>query len=241
MSRRPWHSWLIRLTLGLGLLPLPLILAANASVPKNRAIILMGTGLFLFWCLAINLTLWHCRDTFRAWFLRWKAPLFLRFFGFSLALLLIEEAITTTMTNLAPVFGSKVGEAYITGSSNYVDVVLWHSVVALFPSILAWSWLIAKRAVHPNTAYLAWGFQGYLAELSYGGPGQLPAIAFWISVYGPMLYLPAYCAFGLGGTQRPRFRDFLAMAALAIILTIPSAAFVHTYRPASAAFPTVKK
>jgi hypothetical protein len=37
------------------------------------------------------------------------------------ALALMEEAITSSMTNLAPLFGVKIGEAYITASTNYFD------------------------------------------------------------------------------------------------------------------------
>lgn len=51
-----------------------------------------------------------------------------KFVVFATVLALIEEAITTTMTNLAPLFGVEIGEAYITASTNYVDVVLFHSV-----------------------------------------------------------------------------------------------------------------
>ena len=37
--------------------------------------------------------------------------------------LLLEEAITTLMTNCAPFLGVSIGQAYITASANYFDVV----------------------------------------------------------------------------------------------------------------------
>ena len=46
-------------------------------------------------------------------------------------LAMLEEVVTTSMTNCAPLFGVKIGEAYITASSNYFDVILRHSVVGL--------------------------------------------------------------------------------------------------------------
>ena len=38
-------------------------------------------------------------------------------------LALIEEAVTTSMTDLAPMFGVKMGEVYITASPNYITIV----------------------------------------------------------------------------------------------------------------------
>jgi hypothetical protein len=48
---------------------------------------------------------------------------------FCTLLALAEEAVTTTMTNLAPLFGVKMGEVAITASANYIEVVTQHSVI----------------------------------------------------------------------------------------------------------------
>lgn len=61
-----------------------------------------------------------------------------------IAMTLLEEAITTFMTNLAPFFGVKVGEAYITACTNYLDVVLLHSVIVFVPWFIAWAWILKR-------------------------------------------------------------------------------------------------
>lgn len=50
--------------------------------------------------------------------------------------------MTTKMTNMAPLFGVKMGEAHITASANYLDVALCHSVVVLVPTCIAWALLL---------------------------------------------------------------------------------------------------
>ena len=59
-----------------------------------------------------------------------------RFILSATGMALLEEAVTTTMTNLAPFFGVPIGQAYITASANYLDVVLGHSVIVLVPMLL---------------------------------------------------------------------------------------------------------
>jgi len=49
-------------------------------------------------------------------------------------LALVEEAITTGMTDLAPLFGVPVGAACITISANCLDVVRLHRVVVYLPA-----------------------------------------------------------------------------------------------------------
>ncbi len=73
------------------------------------------------------------REPIRGAVSRFRLDWRLKFIVFATLLALTEEAITTTMTNLAPLFGVKVGEAYITASTNYLDVVALHSVVMFVP------------------------------------------------------------------------------------------------------------
>ncbi|MFQ3586200.1 MAG: hypothetical protein SNJ74_06505 [Fimbriimonadaceae bacterium] len=236
---RPWHSNLIRLTVVFGGLPLPIVLYENWGDSRARAILSMAVGLYAIWCVGATWLIWRWRDAVRERFLRAPGNPWLKFFLLCLALVLLEEAVTTTMTNLAPVFGSEVGVAYITGSANYLEVVLWHSVVAIFPGFIAWALLVRWVAVHPNTAYLVYGLQGVMGEVMYDGPHQAAAFAFWIAVYGPILYLPTYCVYGLGARRRPRLGHFAAVFALSIVLTIPSVQFVFRFRPPDAGFPEV--
>lgn len=218
------------------------VAAAQNPTPetaKNRAILLMAAGLYLIWSVGGFLAMRRWREPVRALFLRTPGSPWLKFFLFCLVLVCLEEAVTVGMTNLAPVFGSKIGESYITGSSNYVETVLWHSVVALFPAYAAWALVLRKAAIHPNVAYLFYGLQGVLAEASYGGPSAFEAFAFWISVYGPIVYLPAYCVYGLGEARRPGLRHFGALVVLSWLFTVPSVLFVQAFRPADAGFPEV--
>lgn len=218
---------------------MPIVLYENWSDSRARAIMAMAIGLYLIWCVGAGLLIWRFRDRVRDLFHRVPGNPWLKFFFLCLILVLLEEVVTTTMTNLAPVFGSQVGVAFITGSANYFEVVLWHSVVAIFPGFIAWAFLVRWVAVHPNTAYLVYGLQGVMGEVMYDGPHQAAAFAFWIAVYGPILYLPAYCVYGLGDRRRPRFRHFAAVFAASIVLTVPSVQFVFRFRPPDAGFPEI--
>lgn len=236
---KPWHSWLIRAVIALGGVHLPLLLLLVWSSPKDRAVAGMGTGLYLIWCVGATALMWRNRERARELFLRLPGTPWVKFFLFCLGLLMLEEVVTTTMTRCAPLFGVPVGVAYITGSANYVEVVLWHSVIALFPTYIAWALVLRRVAIHPNTAYLFYGFTGVLSEVLYGGPHQFLATAFWVSVYGPMIYLPAFCVYGLGERARPRAWHFGLILVLGALFTMPSAWFVQTFRPADAGFPEV--
>ena len=63
-----------------------------------------------------------------------------RFVLFCTAMALIEEVITTTMTNCAPLCGTTPAEAHITASTNYFVVVCFHSVVVFIPMFTRWLW-----------------------------------------------------------------------------------------------------
>ena len=54
---------------------------------------------------------------------------------------MLDEVVTTTMTNCAPLFGMKLGEVYITASSNYLDVILRDSVVVFVPMFVGRAFL----------------------------------------------------------------------------------------------------
>ena len=67
---------------------------------------------------------------------------------------LLEEAVTTTMTNCAPLLGVSLGQAYITASSNYFDVILGHSVIVFVPQFAAWAWLLSRYDFQPAEVFL---------------------------------------------------------------------------------------
>jgi hypothetical protein len=116
----------------------------------------------------------------------------LKFILFATFLALTEEAITTTMTNLAPLFGVKVGEAYITASTNYLDVVALHSVVMFVPLFVGWALILSRYAFSPFSVFLLFGLTGTAMETNLGLKNPLE-FGLWIFVYGLMVVLAAYC------------------------------------------------
>jgi hypothetical protein len=107
-------------------------------------------------------------------------------------LAMIEEVITTSMTNLAPLLGVAAGKAYITASANYLDVICFHSVVMFIPLFVGWTWMLSRYRFSPFAVFLLFGLTGTMAEATFG-PQHLMEFALWIYVYGLMVYLPAYC------------------------------------------------
>jgi hypothetical protein len=64
------------------------------------------------------------------------------------------------MTNLAPLFGVKVGQAYITSSTNYLDVVALHSVVMFVPLFVGWAVTLSCYDFSPFAVFLLFGLTG---------------------------------------------------------------------------------
>ncbi|TWT80172.1 hypothetical protein CA13_15850 [Planctomycetes bacterium CA13] len=146
--------------------------------------------------------------------------IWLKFFCFVTALALVEEAITTTMTNCAPLFGVKMGEVYITASANYFDVVLFHSVVVFLPQFAMWGWLLKRYALSPFAAFLMYGLTGFINEALFAGPNPL-MLAQWILVYGLLVYLPANLFNHLPDRRRVRWWLYPAAVVLPILASIP--------------------
>jgi hypothetical protein len=170
-----------------------LITFAVAGNPIMRAVLEMGWGLILLWVVLGGLLMLRYRDPIRqrveAIGLKWQ----LKFVLFATLLALVEEAVTTTMTNCAPLFGVKVGQAYITASANYIDVVTMHSVIVLVPLFVGWATMLSYVKFRPFAVFLLFGVTGTLAESLYGGPQHLLEFGMWLFVYGLMVFLPAYC------------------------------------------------
>ena len=207
-SSRPMKHWKTILVAALAarlLLTTSLVTVAVWRNPHMRAVLGMASGLIVFWIgLGGGLMVWH-RDRIRAAVQRWECWWPAKFVVFATALALLEEVVTTTMTNLAPLFGVKIGEAYITASTNYFDVVLLHSVVVIAPLFLAWALILWRYAFPPFAVFLLFGLTGTLMETISGGPQHLAEFAMWIFVYGLMIYLPAYCVSADRGARVPRW------------------------------------
>lgn len=210
-------------TLGVfGLLVSGLVLLANISGNNQiaRAVVLMGWGLILIWIIICGTLMFLLRDRIRSIVLGINLDWKLKFVLFATLLALIEEAVTVTMTNLAPLFGVKYGEAYITASGNYLDVVMFHSVIIFIPQFIALAWMLSRYDFKPAQVFLLYGLLGTFNEALFGGPQQLLAIGMWAFVYGLMVYLPAYCIPENRGAVPPKWRHFL----FAFIITALSSA-----------------
>jgi hypothetical protein len=160
---------------------------------RARAVIGMGWGLILLWVFLGGIMMHGFREPIRAAMARVRLDWRLKFILFATALALIEEAITTTMTNLAPLFGVKVGEAYITASAISLDVVALHRVVPFIGLFMGWAVILWRYDFSPFAVFVLFGLSGTLAEMSFGLQ-HAQEFGLWIFVYGLMVYLPAICA-----------------------------------------------
>ncbi|HUU11041.1 MAG TPA: hypothetical protein VM431_10950 [Phycisphaerae bacterium] len=104
---------------------------------------------------------------------------------------LLEEAVTTGLTNLAPVFGGVTDAARITASKNYLEVVCLHSVVVFVPAFIGWAVILRFIDFSPAEVMLLFGLSGWLAEWMTFGPQNIGMVGMWVYVYGLMVWLPA--------------------------------------------------
>jgi hypothetical protein len=198
--------------------------------PRSRAILLMGLTLVVSWVVLGGSLQLVGREQVRRLWLAHTGSGGLRFVLFATGLALVEEAITTSLTNLAPVFGTPVGVAYITASANYFDVVLFNSVIVFVPMFVAWAVLLARWDFRPLEVFLLYGLVGSLAE---GALSPVNALAgFWFFVYGLFVYLPAYSLPTPRGVPRPRWFHFVLAVVLPFVLAIPVAIVVLFVRQA---------
>jgi hypothetical protein len=201
---------------------------------ENRiahAVISMGSGLILLWVVVCG----SCMIVFRGRIksviqkipLNWQV----KFVGLGIFMAMLEEAITTSMTNLAPLFGVEIGEAYITASTNYFDVILHHSVIVFIPWFIAWAWILKRYDFSPFWVFLIFGINGLFAEALTFGLQNLNQFAMWIFVYGLMIYLPAYTIPGERGAIPPKIRHGMLAFFLPLSVSIPWAIVVNLIFP----------
>ncbi len=139
----------------------------NSDKARDRAIFLMADGMILLWIIVGgSLTPMLRRrlvPRIAAIPIDWRV----RFVLFCTAMALIEEVITTTMTNCAPLFGTTPEEAHITASTNYFHVVFFHSVVVFVFMFIAWAWMLSRWDFSPLKVLLLFGITGSLAEATH--------------------------------------------------------------------------
>lgn len=160
------------------------VVHSSGSV-KDRAILLMADGMIVLWIIAGgSLTAMFGRQVASrvgAVPLDWRV----RFVVGCTLLALVEEVITTSMTNLAPLMGTTPEEAHITASTNYFVVVCFHSVVMFVPMFITWAWMLSRWAFSPLKVMLLFGITGSFAEASINPTSLIGG--FWVFVYGLMV------------------------------------------------------
>ena len=185
-----------------------------------RAELGMASGLILLWIVLGGGLMYLFRDRIKAFLKPMSANWRISFFLLATLLAMCEEVVTTLMTNCAPLFGVKLGEAYITASANYFDVIACHSVVVFLPAFAAWTWLFSRYDYSPFEAFVSFGVYGFLGEAIYGG-FHLADVGFWILVYGLMIYLPAYVFADHRGPRRVSWLQYVLGAVGPFVCTIP--------------------
>ncbi len=196
-----------------------------------HAVLGMGLGLILFWIILCGAGMYVFRDRVRFFVQRIQAHWQVKFIVFGILMALLEEVITTAMTNLAPFFGVKIGEAYITASTNYLDVVLLHSVIAFVPWFFAWASILKRYAFSLFWVFLLFGLNGLLAESLTFGWQHLNEFALWIPVYGLMVYLPAYTIPAERGAKPANIWHGALAFVLPFVIGIPWAVLINIIFP----------
>jgi hypothetical protein len=173
------------------LIPVVTFLNVFSGDPHARARVLMGFFLVLFWCLGFGLLSYYKRDQFKRLFTAIRMPWQIKFIVCAIVLAMLEEVVTVSLTNAAPLLGSQTGKAMVTVSTNYAEVVFLNSVWPVFvPWILAWAVLLSRYDFPANHVFLLFGLLGSIAETHFGISALIAG--FWFFVYGLMVYLPAY-------------------------------------------------
>lgn len=226
-------AWMILFTIFI------LFIAIVGMGPNSRAVVFMGAGLVLLWIILGGTSMWMTRARVRAFVLRIRLPWPLTFVLFCTLLALTEEAVTVSMTNLAPLFGVPLGAAYITASANYLDVVALHSVVVFIPMFIAWAWMLSRWDFHPAEVFLLFGLTGFLAEAQFAGTFNLAQAPFWIFVYGLMIWLPAASLPSRNEAKRPKWWTVPLAVVLPFMFAIPVAIVVSYLHPIQIHFPPI--
>jgi hypothetical protein len=200
---------------------LTVFILSNDPDPDHRAIIKMAVGLILIWCVLGGLVMWARRDRFVRWAIRIPLGWRTRFVLLCIAFAMLEEAVTTGLTNMAPLLGGVTDAARITVSKNYFEVVFTNSVIVFVPLFLCWGWLLSRYDFRPIEVLFLFGLNGTLAETITFGPQNLIQIGMWVFVYGLMTYLPACTVPEERGARPARWWIWLMAIFLPLVFIIP--------------------
>lgn len=208
-----------------------LVYFSTADMPISHAVISMGAGLILLWVVICGSLMFLLRGKIK--FLIQQIPVNwqIKFILFCIFMAMLEEAITTSMTNLAPIFGVEIGRAYITASANYFDVILHHSVIVFVPYYIVWAWILKRFDFSPFWVFLLYGLNGTFGESLTFGWQHLSEFALWIFVYGLMVYLPAYTIPDERGARPPKIWHGILSFILATVVGIAWAIMINLIFP----------
>lgn len=160
--------------------------------PVPRTMILMGMTLFIVWVLIAGSIQKYFQKLYPEKLVALKKHPILFFILAAAVLACLEEAVAVTITNLAPLYGVRLGEAYITASSNYFMVIFFHSVIVFIPMFATLGFFLNRYTISPFRAFILFGLVGVFAETLFTGPQAILNAPFWILVYGLVVYVPAH-------------------------------------------------
>lgn len=196
--------------------------ALASGDPKMRAMLGMVSGLLLLWVAIGGSVMYRFRDNVKSVVQRLPGDWRLKFVLFCTTLALLEEAVTVTMTNLAPLFGVRIGEVAITASADYIEVVTQHSVIVFIPMFIAWALLLSRYRFSPGSVFILFGITGTLAETISFGLQNLLMTGFWVFVYGLMVYLPACSIPEKRDLRKPGWYHYPLAVLAPIALLVPT-------------------
>lgn len=168
------------------------IILKNQGYFTGSAVIAMGLTLIVVWVVIGGFIQKKLLHTYYQKLTKPTRSPVIYFVIFATILACLEEAVTVTITNLAQVYGVPFGQAYITASANYLDVITMHSVIMFVPMFITLGLLLKRYDISPFKTLIMWGIIGVLAEALSGGIQALSSFTSWIFIYGLMVYIPAH-------------------------------------------------
>jgi hypothetical protein len=176
---------------GVGCILVTVFFTLAVEDPDKRAIVYMGATLVVVWCLIGGVLMRFIRDPFVRLMRRIPLDWRVRFVLLCIVFALLEEAVTTGLTNLAPYFGGVTDAARITASKDYLEVVCKNSVIVFVPSFILWAVILNYFDFAPVEVMLIYGLTGWLMEVQFANWQNWGMVGMWTFVYGLMVWLPA--------------------------------------------------
>jgi hypothetical protein len=120
------------------------VILIGSENTDERAVILEGGSLIFLWCIAGGLSFKCFKHPLITNMQRIAIPWGLRFVVFCILFAMLEEAVTTSLSNLAVHFLGASMKGIITASLNYWEVIGLHSVVVFVPMFIVWVFLLRR-------------------------------------------------------------------------------------------------